>query len=387
MQLRRCAVLYIEPREDLEVDWAALFSGEAPLEAAMHWMALAPHLDREVEVDTAELAVLGGMGPALLMERAAAEQRFGAAVIGSLLDKGLLIADEEGAAASPTLQGARERDETLRSQYWRPLSALFHTFGRWGGMAVETGMQFPTFEQLVENNGTPPRPTIELCAAEECLPLPAPERARLDDVFFKRYTGRNYDHNAVLPLATASRLLHRAFGAQFEREMAPDAYVLKKVSPSAGGLHPVEAYVLAQRVEGVSPGLYHYHPVRHALEPMAAMDTVQTAELAMRAVADQDWFVDAPMLVVLAARVERNFWKYRNHVKAYRAVLLDAGHLSQTFYLLATEAGMPAFVTAAINEADIEQALGLDPLKDAVIAVCGCGPASGAQETVELRYE
>lgn len=387
MQLRRCAVLYIEPREDLEVDWAALFSGEAPLEASMHWMALAPHLDREVEVDTAEMAVLGALGPALLMERETAEQRFGATAIGSLLDKGLLIADEESAATSPVLHQARERDETLRSQYWRPLSLLFHTFGRWGGMAVETGMQFPTFEQLVENNGTPPGPTIELCAAGDCVPLPVPERARLDDVFFKRYTGRNYDRNAVLPLATASRLLQRAFGSQFEREMAPDAYVLKKVSPSAGGLHPVEAYVLAQRVEGVSPGLYHYHPVRHALEPIKAMDTVQTAELAMRAVADQDWFVDAPMLVVLAARVERNFWKYRNHVKAYRAVLLDAGHLSQTFYLLATEAGMPAFVTAAINEADIEQALGLDPLKDAVIAVCGCGPASGAQETVELRYE
>jgi nitroreductase len=68
-------------------------------------------------------------------------------------------------------------------------------------------------------------------------------------------------------------------------------------------------------------------------------------------------------------------------------LLLDAGHLSQTFYLLATEAGMPAFVTAAVNEIDIERALGLDPLKDMVIAVCGCGPASGAQNTVELRYE
>jgi SagB-type dehydrogenase family enzyme len=117
------------------------------------------------------------------------------------------------------------------------------------------------------------------------------------------------------------------------------------------------------------------------------MDTTQTAQLAMRMVADQDWFVDAPMMVVLAARVERNFWKYRNHAKAYRALLLDAGHLSQTFYLLATEAGMPAFVTAAVNEIDIERAFGLDPLKDMVVAVCGCGPASGAHDTVEMRYE
>lgn len=385
MQIRRCAVLYIEPREDLEVDWTALFSGEGALGAAMRWVALAPHLDGEIGVAAAEMEALGGIGAALWSQRSSAEARFGANVISSLLDKGLLLADDEAIASSPHWQHARERDETLRGQHWRPVALLFHTYCRWGGMAVETGMQFPTFERLVEEHGTPPAPTIEFCPPEQALVLPPPERARLDDVFFKRYTGRNYDASAVLPLATASRLLQRAFGSQFEREMAPDAMVLKKVSPSAGGLHPIEAYVMAQRVEGVPSGLYHYHPVRHALEPLKAMDTSQTADLAMRTVADQDWFVDAPMLVFLVARVERNFWKYRNHVKAYRAILLDAGHLSQTFYLLATEAGMPAFVTAAMNEKDVEQALELDPLKDAVIAVCGCGPASGAQDTVELR--
>jgi hypothetical protein len=64
--------------------------------------------------------------------------------------------------------------------------------------------------------------------------------------------------------------------------------------------------------------------------------------------------------------------------------MLDAGHLSQTFYLLAAEAGMAGFVTAAINEVELEQALGLDPLCDAVLAVCGCGPAGPGQH-VELR--
>jgi putative peptide maturation dehydrogenase len=307
-----------------------------------------------------------------------------------LLDAGLLLSDApEGAAM-------RERDEVLRSQHWRPLSATAHVFSRWGDMRVDKGMQFPSFEELVESYGAPPAPTVEHNAGTDAasgagagfaLMLPAPEPAGLDETLFKRYTGRNFDPAATLPLATAARLLQRAFGSQGEREMGPDAFVLKKLSPSAGGLHPTEAYVLVQRIEGVAPGLYHYHPVRHALEPIAAMDTTQTAELAMRMVADQDWFVDAPMMVVLAARVERNFWKYRNHAKAYRALLLDAGHLSQTFYLLATEAGMPAFVTAAVNEIDIERALGLDPLKDMVVAVCGCGPASGAQDTVEMRYE
>ncbi|ELX08905.1 hypothetical protein Jab_2c09630 [Janthinobacterium sp. HH01] len=389
MLIRRCAVLFLEPREDLDIDWAALFAGDGALGANIRWMALAAHLGEEVEVSLEEMAALGGIGLTLWQERGDCEQKFGAAAIGRLLQTGLLIGDEAGDDGDDGNHHAhfRERDEVLRSQNWRPLSATAHMFSRWGDMRVDKGMQFPSFEELVVSYGTPPGPVIERAAPADAVALPVPERARLDDTLFQRYTGRNFDGAAVLPLATAARLLQRAFGAQGEREMAPGAFVLKKLSPSAGGLHPVEAYVLAQRIEGVAPGLYHYHPVRHVLEPLAAMDTTQTAELAMRMVADQDWFIDAPMMVVLAARVERNFWKYRNHAKAYRALLLDAGHLSQTFYLLATEAGMPAFVTAAVNEIDIERVFGLDPLKDMVIAVCGCGKASGAQDTVEMRYE
>ncbi|MBP1202623.1 putative peptide maturation dehydrogenase [Duganella sp. 1411] len=381
MLIRRCAVLFVEPRENLDLDWSSLFAGEGALGATVRWVALAPHLGVEIEIGNDEMLALGGISLTLWRERAACEQQSSVDVIARLLALGLLVSDApEGAAL-------RERDEVLRAQHWRPLSAAAHMFSRWGDMRVDKGMQFPSFEELVESYGTPPAPAIERADAGTALLLPSAERAGLDETLFQRYTGRNFDPAAILPLATASRLLQRAFGSQGEREMAPDAFVLKKLSPSAGGLHPTEAYVLAQRVEGVAPGLYHYHPVRHALEPLVAMDTAQTAELAMRMVADQDWFVDAPMMVVLVARVERNFWKYRNHAKAYRALLLDAGHLSQTFYLLATEAGMPAFVTAAVNEVDIERAFGLDPLKDMVVAVCGCGAASGAQDTVEMRYE
>ena len=397
MQLRRCAVLFIEPREDLGIDWSALFAGTSALAANVRWVALAPHLPGECDIDAAELGLLGSVGQTQWQPRAPLDARFGAVMVERLLGAGLLIADDDSTTAfdSHHEQSAhwRERDATLRSQHWRPMSALAHAFSRWQGMQVESGMQFPTFEQLVDNYGPPPLPVIERgpvdgaasAGASGAIALPGPATGPLDAVLLQRYTGRNFDAGAVLPMDVLARLLQRTFGAQDQHMMAPDAWVLKKASPSAGGLHPIEAYLLVQRVEGVPVGLYHYHPVKHALTLLRALDAAQARALALQAVADQDWFADAPLMVVLAARVERNFWKYRNHTKAYRALMLDAGHLSQTWYLLATEAGMPAFITAAINEVNLEQALGLDPLKDAVIAVCGCGAASGAQETVEMR--
>jgi len=386
MLIRRCAVLFFEPREELAVDLAALFSGAGTLAASLEWIALAPHLDRELALTNEQVAVLGAIGQTLWQERAACEQRFGVDAIAALLDLGLLVADGGG-----SIDTFRARDELLRAQQWQPLAAVAHTFRRWQAMTVESGMQFPTFEQLVASYGVPPAPTWEPPAPGGVVPdlasvtLPAPRCGALDATLLRRYTGRNFDAQAVLPLAVAARLLQRTFGAQGQRDMAPDAPVLKKTSPSAGGLHPVEAYVLVQRVDGVAPGLYHYHPLRHSLDPLAALTAEQARALAVRATADQDWFADAPLLVFMAARVFRNFWKYRNHAKAQRAMLLDAGHLSQTFYLLAAEAGLPAFITAAINEKDIEQALGLDPLEHDVIAVCGCGAASGAQQMPELR--
>ena len=70
---------------------------------------------------------------------------------------------------------------------------------------------------------------------------------------------------------------------------------------------------------------------------------------AHRFLAGQDWFRDAPAMVVMVARFERLFWKYRRHTKAWRVVHLDVGHLSQTSYLSATELGLGSFVTAAIK--------------------------------------
>ncbi|MES3023530.1 MAG: putative peptide maturation dehydrogenase [Pseudomonadota bacterium] len=380
MKIRRCAVLFLEPREELGIDLAALFGGASTLAVNMRWIAMAPHLDAEVELSDAQLLAVGAIAQSVWSERGDCEERFGRTTIAQLLALGLLLGD---APDAPVMRG---RDDKLRAQQWRPLSLLAHTFSRWSGMRAGAGVQFSTYEELLALSGPPPPSTVEYGEQGQAIALPPPLGGHLDATLFARYTGRNFDPQAVLAIDVAARLLQRTFGAQEQREIGPGATALKKLSPSAGGLHPIEAYVLVQRIDGVAPGLYHYHPVAHILEPMTTMDGAQARVLALQFVADQQWFADAPMLVVMAARVVRNFWKYRNHPKAYKAISLDAGHLSQTFYLLAAEAGMPAFVTAAINEGDIERALALDHLADAVLAVCGCGPAAATRTTIELRY-
>ncbi len=215
------------------------------------------------------------------------------------------------------------------------------------------------------------------------MPTPAPADDALEALLSRRATCRNFDTTRALALHDLAACLRATFGARHIAEMAPGAAAIKKAAPSGGGLHPVEAYVLARSVDDLSPGLYHYHCVAHTLEPLRALADDDAMTLAARFVADQAWFAYAHALVVLTARFARNFWKYRNHPKAYRVVVLDAGHLSQTLYLSATARDLGVFVTAAINERDIEQALALDPMSEGPLLVCGLGPRAASARHVE----
>src|SRR5262249_31567088 len=153
-----------------------------------------------------------------------------------------------------------------------------------------------------------------------------------------------YDSGRQVPLSDFAAVLYRAFGARVVDDFAPGLQLAKKGVPSAGGLHPTEAYLLVQGVEGVACGLYHYHCVDHVLEALHMLDAPQVRLLARRFVAAQAHFENAHVMVIPTVRFRRNFWKYRNHAKAYRALVLDVGHLSQTLYLAATELGLAAFI-------------------------------------------
>ena len=378
MRIRRCAVLMIEPRERIEFDLGLLSCRGNGLRTVLDWIAIAPHLGEEVVMTAAEVAVLGTLSPSRWMELeelAAAHPRV---LLDALLEKRLVISESSDADA---------RDRLLRDTHWRTPSAVMHYASRWRGVDTEAVEQ--QFAETAEGNlldrlGPAPPPVYERVPASARQLLPTAEPTPLDALLDRRVTCRNFDRARALTLPQFSAVLYRAYGARTVNDSAPGVHLLKKGVPSAGGLHATEAYLLVQHVDGVAPGLYHYHPIDHALEPIQALSAAAAAVLAQRFVASQAYFVHAHVMVVPTSRFLRNFWKYRNHAKAYRALILDVGHLSQTMYLAATELGLAAFITAAVNEVDIEEAFGLDPLEEGPLAVCGFGLRAAERNEVEF---
>lgn len=147
---------------------------------------------------------------------------------------------------------------------------------------------------------------------------------------------------------------------------------LLKTSPSGGARHPTEVYPLILRVEGVEPGLYHYSVKRHELE---CLRSGFFDDLAARLCANQEWVKDAAAVCFMTSVVGRSMWKYKQS-HALKVLLLDAGHLGQTFHLVCTKLGLAPFTSAAMDDSGVEEALGLDGVSEIPIYAAAFGPTA-----------
>lgn len=359
---RRCAVLMLDAQERISYQPQDLVAGRLVPRVHTQWMALAPHLGESVALEPAEIDALARCSSSQWLP--AHELGIAAETIAALCAKGLLLSQQPGDVAA-------QRDEVLRDMHWKGLSAVAHVFSRWSGVDARAAERNLAAQGMALPTDAAP-PAVDAGADAPRLALPPPADSALEQLLLARTTCRNYA-DTPLRAEQLGQVLQRSFGARASGAFAAGLTLLKKGVPSAGGLHPVEALLLLRKVDGLACGLYRYHPVEHALLLHRPLAQAQADALALQFVAGQEYFAGAPVLLALTARLRRNFWKYREHAKAWRAVVLDAGHLSQTLYLAATELQLGAFITAAVNEADIEQAFGLDPLQHGVIAVCGYG--------------
>jgi SagB-type dehydrogenase family enzyme len=204
--------------------------------------------------------------------------------------------------------------------------------------------------------------------AKKTLPprtLPDSEFIR---VLMARKTHREFSHEEMT-LESLSHLLSLVWGVTGYLRSGIFGKLLRKTSPSGGARHPGEVYVMALRVKGLKRGLYYYHPGHHYLKMISPNATRKKASLYC---ARQDHPRNAAALFIMTAVFGRTMWKYF-HPRAYRVVLLDAGHLCQTFCLVATWLGLAPFCTAALMDTLIETDLRIDGVRESVLYVAGVG--------------
>jgi SagB-type dehydrogenase family enzyme len=257
---------------------------------------------------------------------------------------------------------------------WDPLSAAFH-FGT-KDIAWMTGADYEASEARDSRRALtdpPPSPFKKTRGRGTALPLSEYEGG-FTDVLLARRTWRGFGRRAIRR-EDLGTLLDLSFGAQMAGRPQSGGEVLFKTSPSGGACHPIEAYVLALRVSGLTRGLYHFSPRSSRLYRIRKGST---ARQAVGYLAGQKWFGGAAVVVFMTAVLPR-FWRRYSYARSYRAVLLEAGHVCQTFCLVATWLGLAPFCTMALDDSRVERDLGIDGVGEVLLYAAGAGtrPADG----------
>ncbi len=394
MQVKRRRFALIQIADQVLPDFDRLLSGTLAFTRATIADLLCAVTGERIRLQADELAALARLADLdwTDAEAFAVDSGLGLARIRSLVARGALICDGDDADAARL----RDGEAALEQIGWHPLAATCHRHTAWSGIEGDESKRDHSdqrhrerLQEMVRLHGLPPPHFVVRgqAAEEQLLPLDALEHSALFDLTRRRRTTRAYREQEWLALDDFSAVLAGTFGVLGSQQLEPDITALRKGSPSGGGLHPIEAYPVVARVCGVAPGIYHYRADRHSLELLEAMTEAEVRDFVARAAIGQVFFAEAQAHVIHVARFNRNFWKYRAHPKAYKAVLMDSAHLSQNFYLFAAERGLGAYVTAAINDIDVGVRLGLDPLREAAIAVNGFGIIDPLRNELHLHAE
>lgn len=124
--------------------------------------------------------------------------------------------------------------------------------------------------------------------------------------------------------------------------------------PSAGGIYPLDVYLVAGNVDNLPAGVYRYDWREHSLELL--MEGDQRGAL-RRAALGQGMIADAPANLVFTADVERTARRYGSRGED-RYVSMDLGGAGQNVHLQAEALGLGTVVVGAFTDSAVKSALG-----------------------------
>jgi SagB-type dehydrogenase family enzyme len=146
-----------------------------------------------------------------------------------------------------------------------------------------------------------------------------------------------------------------------------------RTAPSARSIYPLELYVAAGNVTGLSPGFYHYRAASHSLQLVEAVD--KRADLDQKAVG-QGWnpIAKAPAVFVISGNVAKMASSDDPLVKerAAQFTWVEAGLAAQGFFLAATAMGLGSVYTGGFRPKEALAVLGL-PSSDEVLGILPVG--------------
>ena len=186
---------------------------------------------------------------------------------------------------------------------------------------------------------------------ETMITLPKPKLksdCSLEEAIQSRRSVRSYAKDS-LALNELGQLLWAAQGIT-------DSGRQLRSAPSAGATYPLHLYAVVDKVEGLEPGLYLYHPEQHAISLVQAGDI--KAAIGKQA-ARQSAIQQAPLTLAFCAQLSRISPRYGDRSERY--TYLEIGHAAENVHLQCESLGLGTVCVGSFDDAALKAALGLPP--------------------------
>jgi SagB-type dehydrogenase family enzyme len=185
--------------------------------------------------------------------------------------------------------------------------------------------------------------------ADQTIKLPAirmNSSTSVEEALSQRRSVRLYK-NEPIEMTDVAQLLWAAQGVT-------DTQRLLRSTPSAGALYPLEVYLVAGSVKGLTPGVFKYQPKDHELTKIGDGDKrVELSEAAYT----QQWIHQSAASIVICAVYKRTEKKYGSRARQY--VHMEVGAAVENVYLQATALGVGTVLVGAFDDEAVKKIVGI----------------------------
>jgi SagB-type dehydrogenase family enzyme len=130
----------------------------------------------------------------------------------------------------------------------------------------------------------------------------------------------------------------------------------RRTVPSGGARHPYETYLIANRVDGLEPGVYRYLPIEHKL--LLVNSNPPLPDEVSEACWGQSFVGEGAAVFVWVAIPYRAEWRYS--VIAHKGIAVEAGHICQNLYLACEAIGAGTCAILAYDQKAMDALIGVD---------------------------
>ncbi len=185
--------------------------------------------------------------------------------------------------------------------------------------------------------------------------------SRLGDLLGRRRSVRHYT-GAAVGLDEVATVVRAAAGingrGRVPLDQGGERTILFRTSPSAGGLYPLELWLLPLAVRDLPRAVWRYDARADVLVEEAGEDALDDAVAAFAVPEDLLSLSRAALVLVLVGRPWKTMRKYGQ--RGVRFLFIEAGAPAENAHFACASLGLGTVDCASVRDDDMHRALGLD---------------------------